>query len=64
MTPVAARWWWRVRPRSGVSRRCGCVGGGDPGMTDRGEGRRRWRGLDWGTVQVVLEADAPAGELP
>ncbi|MBS4727118.1 hypothetical protein MSM1_01615 [Mycobacterium sp. SM1] len=26
---------------------------------DRGEGRRRWPGLDWGTVQVVLEAEAP-----
>ena len=26
---------------------------------DRGEGRRRWRALDLGTVRVLLEADAP-----
>ena len=26
---------------------------------DRGEGRRRWRALDLGTIQVCLEADAP-----
>ena len=26
---------------------------------DRGEGRRRWRALDLGTIQVFLEADAP-----
>jgi transposase len=26
---------------------------------DHGAGRRRWRGLDLGTVQVLLEADAP-----
>jgi transposase len=48
----------RVRPRSGVSRRCGRCGR-RASWYDRGEGRRRWRGLDWGTVQVVLEADAP-----
>src|SRR6202171_4043205 len=48
----------RVRPRSGVSRRCGRCGRRAP-LYDRGEGRRRWRGLDWGTVQVVLEAEAP-----
>ena len=48
----------RVRPRSGVSGRCGRCGSRAP-WYDRGEGRRRWRGLDWGTVQVVLEADAP-----
>ena len=48
----------RVRPRSGVSGRCGRCGARAP-WYDRGEGRRRWRGLDWGTVQVVLEADAP-----
>jgi transposase len=45
----------RVRPRSGVSRRCGRCGRRAP-WYDRGEGRRRWRGLDWGAVQVVLEA--------
>lgn len=47
-----------VRPRSGVSRRCGRCGRKAP-WYDRGQGRRRWRGLDWGTVQVVLEAEAP-----
>lgn len=26
---------------------------------DAGEGRRRWRALDLGTVQVMVEADAP-----
>ena len=25
---------------------------------------RRWRGLDWGTVQVVLEAEAPRVNCP
>ena len=53
----------RVRPRSGVSRRCGRCGCRAP-WYDRGEGRRRWRGLDWGTVQVVLEADAPRVNCP
>ncbi|WP_197508392.1 transposase family protein, partial [Mycobacterium sp. E802] len=47
-----------VRPRSGVSRRCGRCARKAP-WYDRGEGRRCWRALDWGTVQVVLEADAP-----
>jgi transposase len=53
----------RVRPRSGVSRRCGRCGRRGS-WYDRGEGRRRWRGLDWGTVQVVLEADAPRVNCP
>ena len=48
----------RVRPRSGVSCRRGRCGR-RASWYDRGEGRRRWRSLDWGTVQVVLEADAP-----
>jgi len=47
-----------VRPKQEVSRRCGrcrrrCRG------YDRGEGRRRWRTLDLGTISVWLEADAP-----
>ena len=29
-----------------------------------GGGRRRWQGLDWGTLQVVLEADAPRVNCP
>src|SRR4029077_20643551 len=31
---------------------------------DRGQGRRRWRGLDMGTIQVFLEADAPRVNCP
>ena len=31
---------------------------------DRGEGRRRWRALDAGTLQVFLEADAPRVHCP
>jgi transposase len=53
----------RVRARRGVARRCGRCGRKAP-WYDRGEGRRRWRGLDWGTVQVVLEADAPRVNCP
>lgn len=53
----------RVRSRSGVSRRCGRCQRRAP-WYDRGEGRRRWRGLDWGTVQVFLEADAPRVNCP
>jgi len=53
----------RVRPRSGVSRRCGLCGRRAP-WYDRGEGTRRWRGLDWGAVQVVLEAEAPRVNCP
>ncbi len=47
-----------VRPRRGASRRCGRCGR-RAGWYDRGEGRRRWRALDLGVVQVFLEADAP-----
>ncbi|WP_407689792.1 ISL3 family transposase [Mycobacterium sp. HUMS_1102779] len=53
----------RVRPRSGVSQRCGRCGSKAP-WYDRGEGPRRWRGLDLGTVQVLLEADAPRVNCP
>ena len=47
-----------VRPRKGARRRCGRCGRRAPWF-DRGEGRRRWRALDLGTLQVLLEADAP-----
>jgi transposase len=47
-----------VRPKSKWRRRCGRCGRRSPGY-DGGEGRRRWRGLDLGTVKVALEADAP-----
>jgi hypothetical protein len=42
----------RVRPKWGAWGRCGRRAAG----YDRGQGRRRWRGLDLGTVQVWLEA--------
>lgn len=48
----------RVRPCRGAQRRCGRCGARAP-WYDRGEGRRRWRALDLGVVQAVLEADAP-----
>jgi transposase len=47
-----------VRPARGRRRRCGICGRPSPGF-DQGEGRRRWRALDLGTVQALLEADAP-----
>ena len=52
-----------VRPRKGATRRCGvcqrrCA------WYDRGEGRRRWRTLDLGSVPAFLEADAPRVSCP
>ena len=47
-----------VRPKSRWRRRCGRCGRRSP-VYDHGDGRRRWRGLDLGTVKVFLEADAP-----
>jgi transposase len=47
-----------VRPRRPRRGRCGTCGS-RASWYDQGEGRRRWRGLDMGTVQVFLEADAP-----
>jgi transposase len=47
-----------VRPARGARCRCG-VCRRRCGRYDLGEGRRRWRALDAGTVQVFLEADAP-----
>ncbi len=38
--------------------RCGVCRRRSPGY-DHGEGRRRWRALDLGTVQTCLEAEAP-----
>ena len=38
--------------------RCGRCLRACPGY-DRGDGRRRWRGLDLGSTQVFLEAEAP-----
>jgi transposase len=52
-----------VRVVRGAGGRCGrclrrCV------RYDAGEGRRRWRALDLGTVQAWLEAEAPRVSCP
>jgi transposase len=47
-----------VRPTRRAAGRCGRCGRRAPSY-DRGQGRRRWRALDLGTVPVWLEADAP-----
>ena len=52
-----------VRPRKGSRRRCGRCGR-KASWYDRGGGRRRWRGLDLGTIRVFLEADAPRVDCP
>ena len=43
--------------------RCGRCRRRSPGY-DRGEGRRRWRALDLGTIQVCAGGRRAAGELP
>jgi transposase len=52
-----------VRPRRASRGRCGTCGARAP-WYDRGEGRRRWRGLDLGVMRVFLEADAPRVSCP
>ena len=52
-----------VRPTSRARSRCGVCGRRCPGY-DPGEGRRRWRSLDLGTMRAVLEADAPRVTCP
>ena len=47
-----------VRPTARARSRCGTCARRSPGY-DTGEGRRRWRALDLGTIRAVLEADAP-----
>ncbi|HWH43287.1 MAG TPA: ISL3 family transposase [Thermoleophilaceae bacterium] len=47
-----------VRPRDRERDRCGVCGRRSPGF-DLGEGRRRWRALDLGTMFAYVEADAP-----
>ena len=47
-----------VHPVKTQRRRCGICGRRCPGY-DTGEGRRRWRALDLGTIRAVIEADAP-----
>lgn len=48
----------RVRPRRSTKRRCGRCGLAAPGY-DHGQGRRRWRALDLGTLRCYLESDSP-----
>jgi transposase len=52
-----------VRPRKATKRRCGRCGRRCPGY-DQGEGRRRWRALDLGTIRAFLEADSPRVNCP
>jgi transposase len=52
-----------VRPRNGARGRCGRCGR-RAGWYDRGDGRRRWRALDAGPVQMWVEADAPRVDCP
>lgn len=47
-----------VRVARRAAGRCGRCGRRAPGY-DRGEGRRRWRALDLGTVRVAIEAETP-----
>jgi len=47
-----------VRPVRRRASRCGQCLRRCPGY-DRGDGRRRWRGLDLGSTRVFLEAEAP-----
>ena len=57
-------WWSRTCGHArGVRGRCGRCGRKAP-WYDRGEGRRRWRALDLGTVRVELEAEAPRVSCP
>lgn len=53
----------RVRPRAGQRSRCGQCGRRCPGY-DQGEGARRWRSVDLGTVRTFLEAQAPRVRCP
>jgi transposase len=52
-----------VRPARASKGRCGSCGS-RAAWYDRGEGRRRWRGLDLGTIAVFLESDAPRVNCP
>jgi transposase len=52
-----------VRPRKWLAGRCPACGKKRPGY-DQGQGRRRWRALDLGTVRAELEAAAPRVACP
>jgi len=47
----------RCRLRRGVKRRCGRCDRRSP-LYDQGDGRRRWRSLDAGTIRVFIDAAA------
>ena len=53
----------RLRLHRKERQRCGICGRRCP-RYDQGEGRRRWRGMDWGIVRVYLEAEAPRVTCP
>lgn len=53
----------QVRPAKDATQRCGRCQRRAPAY-DHGEGQRRWRGLDFATVPVWLEADAPRVHCP
>jgi transposase len=52
-----------ARPKAGRRGRCGKCGKRRPGY-DLGVGRRRWRGLDLGTVKTWIEAASPRVDCP
>jgi transposase len=52
-----------VRPRKAAKRRCGRCGRRCSGY-DQGDGRRRWRALDLGTIRAFVEADSPRVRCP
>ena len=52
-----------VRPTRRAGSRCGRCQRRSP-WYDRGEGRRRWRTLDLGTIKAVLEAESPRVRCP
>jgi transposase len=52
-----------VRPRKRSQGRCGVCEQSCPGY-DQGEGPRRWRAMDLGTVRAYVEADAPRVRCP
>ncbi len=51
----------RCRLRKGTKRCCGRCDRRSP-LYDQGDGRRRWRALDAGTIRVFIDADAPRVE--
>ena len=61
---MGSNWWWRGCGREvGFRGVVAAVNARRPGMTGVRVGAGG-EGLDWGTVQVVLEADAPRVNCP